>query len=103
MKLIRHSQMQPRRKTMISSEIPSEVHSVLHEAIPSAEEDTLEILRDSISEIYSHNSDEDEEDNLRHEASSSISEISSAEVPEDRSAELNEEPKRKNQHLRNNR
>ena len=103
MKPTRHSQMQPRRKTMISSEMLSEVHSVLHEAIPSAEEDTLEILRDSISEIYSHNSDEDEGGNLRHEASSSISEISSVEACEDRRDEVNEDPHRKSQHLRNNR
>ena len=102
MKPIKRSLIRLRKKTMISSEIPSEVHSVLHEAIPSTEEDTLEILRDSISEIYSHNSDEDEEGNLRQEVSSSIPEISSVEAPEDRSAEVNEEPKRKNQHLRNN-
>ena len=103
MKPIRHSQIQPRRKTTINFEMLSEVHSVTDEAIPSAEEDTLEILRDSISEIYSHNSDEDEEDNLRHEASSSISGISSVEACEDRRDEVNEDPHRKSQHLRNNR
>lgn len=62
---------------MINSEVLNEVHSGMHEGIHSGEQDRLVLLRDTISEIYSHSFDEDERDNLRHEVSNSILGISS--------------------------
>ncbi len=86
---------------MISSEVLNEVHLETDEGILLVV-DLLEILRDSTSETYSPNSDEDEEDNPRHEVSNSISEISSVAVCEVRSAEAREKYMRKDPLMRSN-